>query len=145
MTIELINENEGLDALGGMVGALSLFDTTPRINAARVRPFVWSVLLLRSAVRIEEIVASISPHAHPDDLRSWEADFEEVQLWLIVKDTLDEMVAHNILRLGKDDLYVLSDSPEATRKVISVTSTVNGQLPDHMLSEMGRTHYAKNS
>ena len=145
MTIELINENEGLDALGGMVGALNLFDTTPRINAARVRPFVWSVLLLRSAVRIEEIVASISPHAHPDDLRSWEVDFEEIQLWLIVKDTLDEMVAHDILRVGKNDLYVLSDSAEATRKAISVTSTVNGQLPDHMLAEMGRNHYAQNS
>ncbi len=143
MTIELINESEDLETLGGMIGALNLFEVTPRINAARVRPFVWSVLLLRSAVRIEEIVSSISPHAHPDDLRCWEED--ESTLHQIVKATLDEMVTHNILRVGKDGLFVLSNTPEASRRAISVTSTVNGQLPDHMLAEMGRTHYASNS
>ena len=143
MTIELINESEDLDTLGGMIGALNLFEVTPRINAARVRPFVWSVLLLRSAVRIEEIVSSISPHAHPDDLRCWDED--ESTLTQIVRATLDEMVTHNILRVGKDGLFVLSNTPEASRRAISVTSTVNGQLPDHMLAEMGRTHYALNS
>jgi hypothetical protein len=143
MTIELIDESEDLDTLGGMIGALNLFEVTPRINAARVRPFVWSVLLLRSAVRIEEIVSSISPHAHPDDLRCWEED--ESTLHQIVRDTLDEMVIHNILRVGREGLYVLSNTPEASRRAISVTSTVNGQLPDHLLAEMGRTHYALNS
>ena len=143
MTIELISESEGLEALGGMVGALNLFDTTPTINSARVRPFVWALLLLRSAVRIEEIVSSIAPHAHPDDLRCWEE--EENDLFYVVKATLEEMVSHNVLRHGQDGLYVLSNTPEAARKAISVTSTVNGQLPDHMLSEMGRTHYATNS
>lgn len=143
MTIELINESEDLDTIGGMIGALNLFEVTPRINAARVRPFVWSVLLLRSAVRIEEIVSSISPHAHPDDLRCWEQD--DATLNRIVREALDEMVAHNILRVGRDGLYVLADTPEASRKAISVTSTVNGQLPDHMLAEMGRNHYALNS
>lgn len=139
MTIELINENDGRDALGGMVGALHLFDVTPRINAARVRPFVWSVLLLRSAVRIEEIVSSISPHAHYDDLRGW--DEYDSTLTKIVRATLDEMVTHNILRVGKDGLFVLSNTPEAARKAISVTSTVDGQLPDHMLAEMGRNSF----
>lgn len=143
MTIELISESEGLEVLGGMVGALNLFDTTPTINSARVRPFVWALLLLRSAVRIEEIVSSIAPHAHPDDLRCWEE--EENDLFYVVKATLEEMVAHNVLRHGQDGLYVLSNTPEAARKAISVTSTVNGQLPDHMLAEMGRTHYATNS
>jgi hypothetical protein len=143
MTIELINESEDLDTIGGMIGALNLFEVTPRINAARVRPFVWSVLLLRSAVRIEEIVSSISPHAHPDDLRCWEE--EESTLYQTVKSTLDEMVSHNILRSGREGLYVLSNTPDASRRAISVTSTVNGQLPDHMLAEMGRTHYALNS
>jgi hypothetical protein len=142
MTIELIDESDDLGTLGGMVGAINQFDVTPRINPARVRPFVWSVLLLRSAVRIEEIVSSISPHAHPDDLRSWEQ--EEATLNCTVRATLDEMVQHNILRLGREGLYVLSNAPEASRRAISVTSTVNGQLPDHMLAEMGRTHYALN-
>lgn len=143
MTIELINESEDLDTIGGMIGALNSFEVTPRINSARVRPFVWSVLLLRGAVRIEEIVSSISPHAHPDDLRSWEQ--EEATLNHTVRATLDEMVEHNILRLGREGLYVLSNTPEASRRAISVTSTVNGQLPDHMLAEMGRNHYASNS
>lgn len=143
MTLELLSENDGLEALGGMVGALSLFDTTPTINSARVRPFVWALLLLRSAVRIDEIVSSIAPHAHPDDLRSW--DEEDTDLSYVVRATLEEMVAHNILRHGQNGLYVLSNTPEAARKAISVTSTVNGQLPDHMLAEMGRTHYQTNS
>ena len=143
MTIELIDENDDLNAIGGMIGSLTLFEVTPRINAARVRPFVWSVLLLRSAVRIEEIVSSISPHAHPDDLRSWEQ--EEATLNHTVRATLDEMVQQNILRVGREGLYVLSNTPEASRRAISVTSTVNGQLPDHMLAEMGRNHYATNS
>ena len=143
MTIELFNENDGLEALGGMVGALNLFDTTPTINSARVRPFVWALLLLRSAVRIDEIVSSIAPHAHPDDLRSWNE--EDTDLTYVVQATLEEMVAHNVLRHGQNGLYVLSNTPEAARKAISVTSTVNGQLPDHMLAEMGRTHYAINS
>ena len=143
MTIELIDESDDLGTLGGMVGALNLFEVTPRINPARVRPFVWSVLLLRSAVRIEEIVSSISPHAHPDDLRSWEQ--EEATLNHTVRATLDEMVHHGVLRLGREGLYVLSNTPEASRRAISVTSTVNGQLPDHMLAEMGRNYYATNS
>ncbi len=143
MTIELIDESDDLNAIGGMIGSLTLFEVTPRINAARVRPFVWSVLLLRSAVRIEEIVSSISPHAHPDDLRCW--DEEESTLYQTVKATLDEMVLHNILRFGREGLYVLSNTPDASRRAISVTSTVNGQLPDHMLAEMGRIHFESNS
>ena len=143
MTIELINDNEDLDVIGGMIGSLNLFEVTPRINKARVRPFIWAVLLLRSAVRIEEIISSIAPHAHPDDLRSWEED--QADLELTVQATIYEMVQQQILRYGRDGLYVLSNSPEAARKAISVTSTVNGQLPDHMLAEMGRNHYLANS
>ena len=138
MTLELINEDNDLEALGGMVGALNLFEDSPRINPARVRPFVWSVLLLRGAVRVEEVVSSITPHAHPDDIRAWEE--EESELVLTVQATLAALVAQNILREGRDGLFVLSDSPEAIRNAISVTSTLNGQLPDHMLAEIGRAH-----
>ena len=143
MTLELINEDNDLEALGGMVGALNLFDSTPRINPARVRPFVWSVLLLRGAVRLEEVLSSITPHAHPDDIRSWED--EDSVLTIVIRSTLAEMVKQNILRQGRDDLYVLSSTPEAARTAISVTSTLNGQLPDHMLAEMGRAHYERTS
>ena len=143
MTIELIEDSDELLALSGMIGSLTTFDSTPRINSARVRPFIWSVLLLRSAVRPEEIISSIAPHAHPDDLRSWEDD--DTTLDTIVRLTLDEMVKHDILRVGREGLYVLSNTPEASRRAISVTSTVNGQLPDHMLAEMGRNHYLANS
>lgn len=131
-----------LTGLGGMVGVLNLYEESPRLNPARVRPFIYSILLLRGGVRPEEVISSLSPHAHPDDLRSWDDDYTPLEL--VVNHTLDVMVKHSVLRRRSDNLYVLDATPEASRKAISITATLDAQLPDHMLAEMGRNHCALN-
>ena len=143
--MELINDADDLTTLGGMVGALNLFEESPRLNPARVRPFVWSILLLRGAVRPAEVVASIAPHANQDDLRSWDDDLSELEgtVW----STLHKMVKDGVLRTSEksDELFVLDSNFSASGKAISVTSTLDAQLPDHMLAEMGRSHCALHS
>ena len=140
--MELINDAGDLSTLGGMVGALNLFDESPKLTSARVRPFVWSILLLRGAVRPAEVVASIAPHANQDDLRSWDEDMSELEG--IVWSPLHKMVADGVLRASEKsaELFVLDSTFSATGRAISVTSTLDAQLPDHMLAEMGRSYCA---
>lgn len=135
MTIDLLDD----DSPGGSAGELVLFDVTPRINPARVRPFIFAVLLLRGAVREEEVLSSLAPHVHPDDLRSW--DSEATQLELVVAHAISGLIKKRILRDRGDGLYVLSNTPEATRQAITATSALDAQLPDHLLQEVGLSHY----
>ena len=134
--MELINDEGSLTTLGGMVGALNLFEESPRLNPARVRPFVWAILLLRGAVRPSEVVASIAPHANEEDLRSWDEDMTELES--CVWQTLQKMVKDGDLRVSEksEELFVLDSTHSAARKAISATSTLDAQLPDHMLAEM---------
>lgn len=144
MTLHLFDDDaQDLTGLGGMVGVLNLYEESPRLNPARVRPFIYSILLLRGGVRPEEVISSLSPHAHPDDLRVWDDDYSPLDV--VVRHTLNVMVQQSLLRRRDDDLYVLDATPEASRKAISITATLDGQLPDHMLAEMGRTHCALQS
>ena len=50
------------------------------------------------------------------------------------------MVEKGLLRKRSDDLYVLESTATAARTAISVTATLDAQLPDHLLAEMGRSH-----
>ena len=134
--IEILDD----DYIPGSVGELVLFDETPRVNPARVRPFIFAVLLLRGAVRAEEVVGSLAPHAHPDDLRTW--DSEATQLELVVAHAIQGLIKKRILRDRGDGLYVLDSTPEATRRAITATSALDAQLPDHLLNEVGRNHYS---
>lgn len=140
MTLSLIDDD--LHALSGMVGTV-MFDESPRMNPARVRPFVFAILLLRGAVRAEEVIASLSCHAHPDDLRAW--DSEATQLELVVAHTLAGLIKRRILRDRGDGLFVLSSTPEACRNAISITAALDAQLPDHLLQEVGRDFYTRTS
>lgn len=135
MTIELLDE---LD-YSGSLGCVVLFDESPRLTPARVRPFIASVLLLRGAVREGEVIDSLSPHAHPDDLRSW--DSEATQLELVVIHALHGLVKKNILRVREDGLYVLANTSEGTRFAITAVSALDAQMPDHLLQEVGQNHY----
>lgn len=134
MTLELHDE------ISGMVGELFWFDETPRVNPARVRPFIAAVLLLRGAVRSEEVIASMTAHVHPDDLKSWE--HESTRLELVVAIALGDMIRKRILRKGGDGLFVLDASSDATRFAITAASALDAQLPDHLLQEVSRNHYS---
>ena len=140
--MELLEEPTDLTTLGGMVGVLNSYDESPVATQARVRPFVWSILLFRGAVRPHEVISSIAPHSNPDDLRCQDTDTTPLED--AVHSTLRVMAEHGILRLSDKhtDLYVLDSSSAAARKAISVTSTLDAQLPDHMLAEMGRSSYS---
>lgn len=137
VTLSLVNDD--LAGLGEMFGAV-LFEETPRINPARVRPFVFAVLLLRAAVRASEVTASLCCHAHPDDLRR--GDGEASQLDRVVQHTLIDLVQRGVLRDRGDGLYVLSSSSEGCRLAISIAAALDAQLPDHLLQEIGRGPFA---
>lgn len=132
------DDMEDLTTLSGMVGVLNLYEESPRLNPARVRPFIYSILLLRGAVRPQEVMSSLAPHVHPDDLRAWDDEFTPLEVCVL--HTLDVMVQKGLLRKRSDDLYVLESTASASRTAISITATLDAQLPDHLLAEMGRSH-----
>ena len=117
-------------------------DIPPRITGARVRPFVDAILLFRGAVRCEEVVAALTPHVNPDDLRIYGEDQEgapplnSTGLEVCVIETLQELVDAGILRPRADDLYVVTTSSAAVARMISVAAATNSQLPDHLLNDL---------
>lgn len=139
MTLTLIIQEPGEEE--DLFSGLHLFEETPRINAARVRPFVYAVLLFRGGVRPEEVVDSIAPHAHPDDKHRWD---DASGLERTVKATLDDLTDKKILRLRSDGLYVLSSEPNGTSAAIRAVAALDAALPDHLLAEMGRISLATN-
>lgn len=139
MTLNLLNDEIDLASFGGMVGAVHTFEESPRITSARVRPFIFSILLLCGGVRAGEVEANIAPLAHPDDIRAWETDATRLQL--VIAYTLEDLVKKEILRRRDDGLFVLASTSTATTTAISVTAATDGQLPDHLLADMARHHY----
>ncbi len=135
-----IEEPNDLNCLGGCVGDVFLFDESPKLTPARVRPFVFAVLLLRGAVRTDEVLGAVNIHAHPEDIRSWEA--EATQAELVVAATIFGLVQKGILRDRGDGLFVLDSTPQALRTAISITSALDAQLPDHLLQEAGARFYS---
>lgn len=121
-----------IEDLGGCLG-LVFFDHQPQATTARVRPFVWAFLLLRGAVRGEEIVSALSGQVADEDLRAWDDHLGRTELQVVVDDTLAEMVAHNILRRNESNLFVLR--PEQLSKATSLACSLNAQLPEHLLIE----------
>ena len=130
-----------LHEVPGSVGPL--FDENPRVTPARVRPFIWAHLLLTGAVRRSEVATCLVPHIAREDQKVFEDLFDRTPLEAVIDDELLELVAEGLLRRNKErrtdegeDLFVLT--PEALVKATSLVCTINGQLPDHLLQEVGR-------
>lgn len=121
------------DLPGGCIGIVT-FDLNPKTTPARVRPFIWSYLLLRGAVRRSEVEAALSGHVAQDDLRVFDDPMDRSHLQVTIDNALAEMVFQNVLRVSGDDLYVLR--PEALTSAVSMTCQLNAQLPDHLLMEI---------
>ena len=52
-----------------------LYDDTPALTTADIRPFVWAVLLFRGAVKRHEVVGAITPMCAHSELYSGFSDF----------------------------------------------------------------------
>lgn len=119
--------------IGGCVGAV-VFDTYPHATSSRVRPFIWAFLLLRGAVRTHEVVGALAGHVAEDEGRLQDDPFDRTPLEVVIEDALAELVNEGHLRCREDDLFVLT--PQALQKAMSLTCSLNAQLPDHLLHEI---------
>lgn len=122
-----------IDCLGGCTGAV-VFDSNPHATPSRIRPFIWAFLLLRGAVRRHEVTGAISGHVADQDIRIEDDPFGRTGVEAAVDDALTEMVKEGHLRRRDDSLYVLT--PSALQKAMSLTCSLNAQLPEHLLHEI---------
>ena len=118
-----------------------LYDSTPELTTADVRPFVWALLLFRGAVKKSEIVGAITPVcAHSELYSGWsewlDDDDNRTRLEWLVEEVLGDMTAAGLLRFSmKGDLWVLNSSNKRLPTVINAVSGTNGSLPHHYILE----------
>ena len=126
----------------GTVGLL--IDETPALTTAIVRPFVWSALLYRGAVRPHEVVHMLSVMCSPEDLKeaNWDgAEFDEERSWAeyCVEVVLAEFLAEGLCRYNGDkDIWVLDvgENRKNVPVVIGAVATLNAEMPKHFLLSM---------
>lgn len=118
-----------------------LYDDTPQLTTADVRPFVWAVLLFRGAVKRHEVVGAITPLCAHSELYSGFSDFlddedDRTRLEWLVDEVLGDMVASGLLRYSmKADLWVLNSSDKHLPDVIKAVAGINGSLPHSYIAE----------
>ncbi len=118
-----------------------LYDSTPRLTTADIKPFVWAILLYRGAVMKHEVVGAVTPLcAHAELYSGWSEDLDPEDLrtrleWL-VEEVLGDMVASGLLRFSmKGDLWVLNHADKFLPTVIKAVSGIDGSLPSHYILE----------
>lgn len=109
-----------------------LFDETPSATPGRIRPFIWAYLLLRGAVRRDEVVGALVAHVASDDLKVWDDPLDRTPLEALIDDELATLTMNGLLRVN-GELYVLR--PQGMAKAISLVCSLDAQLPDHLLQE----------
>ncbi len=118
-----------------------LYDDTPQLTTADVRPFVWAVLLFRGAVKRHEVVGAITPMCAHSELYSGFSDFlddvdDRTRLEWLVDEVLGDMVASGLLRYSmKADLWCLNSSDKHLPEVIKAVAGINGSLPHSYIAE----------
>ena len=118
-----------------------LYDDTPQLTTADVRPFVWAVLLFRGAVKRHEVVGAITPICAHSELYSGFSEFlddqdDRTRLEWLVDEVLGDMVASGLLRYSmKADLWVLNSSDKHLPEVIKAVAGINGSLPQSYIAE----------
>jgi hypothetical protein len=128
----------------GTVGLL--FDDTPPLTAASVRPYAWSNLLYRGATRPSEVVAAVALVCSPEDLKvaNWDdADEDEYRSWAEVcaEEVLGDMLAAGLCRYNEElDLWVLTagENKKNVSKVIGAVTSLDAQMPKHLLVEIAQ-------
>ena len=118
-----------------------LYDSTPTLTTADVRPFVWALLLFRGAVKKSEIIGAITPVCAHSELYSGWSEFlddndNRTRLEYLVEEVLGDMTASGLLRYSmKGDLWVLNSSDKHLPEVIKAVAGINGSLPAHYILE----------
>ena len=123
----------------GTIGLL--YDETPSLTLADVRPFVWAILLYRKGIRSEEAVGAITPLcAHSELYSGWsdelDIDDDRTRLEALVEEVLGDMTAEGLLDYDpEEDLWVLNSSDRHLPTVIKAVAGINGSLPAHYILE----------
>ena len=117
-----------------------LYDSTPQLTTADVRPFVWALLLFRGAVRKSEVAGAITPVcAHGELYSGWseflDDDDNRTRLEWLVDEVLGDWTACGLLRYSTKPRLGLNSSNKHLPEVIKAVAGVNGSLPSHYLLE----------
>jgi len=118
-----------------------LYDHTPELTTADIRPFVWAILLYRGAVKRHEVVGSVTPLCGHSELYSGFSDDldpedDRTRLEWLVDEVLGDWTACGLLRYStKADLWCLNSSNKHLPEVIKAVAGVNGSLPQHYILE----------
>ncbi len=130
---------EEAEIVPGTLGLL--YDETPVMTTADIRPFVWAILLYRGAVRTSEVVGAATPLCGHSELYSgWSEDLDledsRTRLEWLVQEVLGDMTAEGLLRFStKGDIWVLNSSDQFLPTVIKAVAGINGSLPSHYILE----------
>ena len=123
-----------------------LYDETPELTTADIRPFIWAILLYRGAVKSHEVIGAVTPLCGHSELYSgWSDDLDptdnRTRLEWLVGEVLGDMTASGLLRYSmKGDLWVLNSNDKHLPEVIKAVAGINGSLPAHYIME--REHAA---
>lgn len=123
-----------------------LFDETPKLTHADVKPFVWAILLYRGAVKQHELIGAITPLcAHSELYSGWSDDLDptdnRTRLEWLTGEVLGDMTAQGILRYSMQaDLWVLSagENQRNLPEIIKAVAGVDGSLPKHLIMDLER-------
>lgn len=130
---------EEAEIVPGTLGLL--YDETPVMTTADIRPFVWAILLYRGAARTSEVVGAVTPLCGHSELYSgWSEDLDledsRTRLEWLVQEVLGDMTAEGLLRFStKGDIWVLNSSDQFLPTVIKAVAGINGSLPSHYILE----------
>ena len=132
------------DFVPGAVGPF--IDDLPLVTHANIKPYIIAILLHRTAVSFNEIIANVQPHCPQIDLKvgAWDSiencEIEDkTRLELLVEEVLGEMVACQLLEYSEEkDLWILSlgDNLKNLTTIINWVSATGGQLPQNLLMDM---------
>lgn len=118
--------------LPGSVGAID--DPRLPITVNQVRPYVIAVLLHHGSLRLEDAIASISPHCNTSDLRIavYEPGSDLTHLEIMILDALQSMEECGIVVYESERQtwhLQAQESSKTLHLILNWVSSMGGQLP----------------
>lgn len=129
----------------GSVG--QLFDDTPRLHPAQVRPFIWAYLLMDGEVCVSDVAKALTGHLAPEDMRVGfdenAADEDATPAEALIRSVIEEFVSELLLEESPsgDGKFILTDT--AIARVLSMTCSLNAALPARYLNRVAEKERAE--